>query len=493
MFGLPKLGLEMPKGDGSSGKDLDSAMKEVDELSGKLDEAKSQIYALLTAAIPKVDIKLPQLSPSLFSTTCSENDDRMMERAPLLGPDSEILKQAVSTKSAAKKKIAEVQAKADAAQQEIEKARLEMEENTKKVFAEQAITLKRVVPQTLAAGSSLLIAAAIAYFQLGAVFGPFAASISSVIINFVGFAHTWEGRADSVFAILNGVFDRMMNKVLQVLDTVDDMIAAPLQKLESAIDDLCEDQAPTLGKMKKFETALKTVDPDFDLPEPADLKIPLDGCDAMIDDFVDKAKKEIPEKLEEMVCSSFASRIATDRNVFNRFVVVAPLVVIFILDLAIAGLQLMFLIGNLSQSEEVATQTQPRSLRGTSSIGSDTKVFHSQVDYSSCMQPALMQVALSTIQLCVAMIVSRGPRICKAVNSTIVKLQARLNERLNDRIKEAVDRVFAQAFSEVKSKADEFFPKFKNCMQKLKQAIQTTAKIGAVAEDATNAIQRLGF
>lgn len=53
--------------------------------------------------------------------------------------------------------------------------------------------------------------------------------------------------------------------------------------------------------------------------------------------------------------------------------------------------------------------------------------------------------------------------------------------------------MFAQAFSEVKSKADEFFPKFKSCMRKLKQAIQTTAKIGAVADDATNAIQRLGF
>jgi hypothetical protein len=404
-----------------------------------------------------------------------------------------VLKHSGPTASAAKKKIAEVQAKADAAQQEIEKARLEMEENTKKAFAEQAGTLKRVVPQSLAAGASLLLAAAIAYLQLGAFFGPCVASLSSVIINFVGFAYMWEGRADSMFAIMNGVFDRMMNKVLQVLDTVDDMIAAPLQKLESAIDDLCEEQTPTLGKMKKFETALKTVDPDFDLPEPADLKIPLDGCDAIIDEFVDKAKREIPEKLDEIVRSSFASRIATDRNAFNRFVVVAPLLTIFILDLALAGLQLIFMNGNSFQLEAVATPTRVRSLRGSSFIGTHTKVVQSQVDYSSCMQPALIQVALSIMQLLVAMIVSRGPLICTVVNSAIINLQARLNEILNDRIKEAVDRVFAQAFSEVKSKADEFFPKFTNCMQKLKQAIQTTAKLGAAAKGATNAIQRLGF
>jgi hypothetical protein len=109
------------------------------------------------------------------------------------------------------------------------------------------------------------------------------------------------------------------------------------------------------------------------------------------------------------------------------------------------------------------------------------------------VQPALIQIALSILQLVFAMILSRGPRICEALNAAICKLQASLNERFNDRIKAAVDRVFAQAFSEVKEKADDFFPKFKNCMQKLKQGIQTTAKMGTMPNGAANAIQRLGF
>merc|ERR1712151_1218078 len=119
--------------------------------------------------------------------------------------------------------------------------------------------------------------------------------------------------------------------------------------------------------------------------------------------------------------------------------------------------------------------------------------FHSQVDLSSYLQAALIQIALSASQLLIATILSRGPRICEAVNGAIVKLQTKLNDRLNDRIKGAVDRVFDQAFSEVKAKADEFFPKFKECMRKLKQAIQTTSKMGALAGGATNAVQRLGF
>jgi hypothetical protein len=493
MFGLPKLGLEAPKGDGSSDKDFDSAIKEVDELSGKLDEAEHQIYTLLTAAIPQVDIKLPQLSPSLFCTKAGENDDRMFERAPLLGDEPEVLTQSGLAESVTKKKIAEVRAKAAAAQQQAEQARHEMEENAKEALAKQASTLKRVAGQSLAAGASLSIAVAVAYLQLGAFVGPLLASMSSVIVNFASLAHAWKSKADSMFDVMNGVFDRMISKVLQVLDSVDDMIVAPLQSLESAIDDLCEEQAPTLEKMKKFETALKAVDPNFDLPEPADLKIPLDGCDAIVDDFVDKAKREIPNKIEEMVQSNFASRIATDRKVFNRFVVFAPLSAIFVVNLAVAVLPLIVMVAGASQSEVVPTQTPIRNLRGTSFLATKTKFFHAQVDLRAYLQPALIQIALCIMQFLVVTVVGRGPRICEAVNGAIVKLQVRLNERLNDRIKGAVDRVFAQAFSEVKSKADEFFPKFKDCMQKMKQAIQTASKMGALADGAATAVQRIGF
>jgi hypothetical protein len=350
MFGLPKLGSKTSKGSESSGEDFDTAMKQVDELSEKLDEAQVQIFAMLTAAIPKVDIKLPQLSPSLFCTTACENDDNSLERAPLLVAESDLHDKARLAKSASTKKIADVQAKAIVAQHQLEQARIEMENNAKKTFVGQACTCKRLATQGMVAVGSLVMSVALAYLHLGALLGPLLAGIASAILNFLGLAHAWKQQADGIFAVTNGVFDRLKDKVLQVLDAVDDMIATPLHKLESAIDHLCEEQAPTLGNMKKFETALRTIDPDFDLPEPADLKVPLDGCDAMIDEFVDKAKREIPDKLEEMVQQHLPSRIATDSKTFSRYIVVAPLSIVFSLNLSLAVLQVFVSVANKSAS-----------------------------------------------------------------------------------------------------------------------------------------------
>merc|ERR1712100_1016683 len=116
-------------------------------------------------------------------------------------------------------------------------------------------------------------------------------------------------------------------------------MGGPLTNLETAIDDLIEEQAPVLDNMKKFETGLRTIDPDFDLPDPEDLKKPLDGCETMIDNFVGRAKKEVPEKLEETVQSTLAGRIATYGPTFNRFVVLLPLSVVLAVNVSLAVLQ----------------------------------------------------------------------------------------------------------------------------------------------------------
>merc|ERR1712093_896416 len=109
------------------------------------------------------------------------------------------------------------------------------------------------------------------------------------------------------------------------------------------------------------------------------------------------------------------------------------------------------------------------------------------------LQPALVQILLSCLQAAAAPLLSQGPRICLLLNGAINELQAKLNERVNGRIKEAVDRVFGQAFTEVKGKADDFFPKFKDSMKKLKQAMELAAKTEAAAAGVTSAVQRLGF
>merc|ERR1719343_1690279 len=108
-----------------------------------------------------------------------------------------------------------------------------------------------------------------------------------------GLAHTWKAKSEAIFDdVLNKVFVKLTDAVLKVLDTIDDVLQGPLDKLDGLIDGMIEEQKPTLAKMQQFEEAIRKLDPDFDIPDPRDLKKPLDGCEAMIDDIMEKAKRE---------------------------------------------------------------------------------------------------------------------------------------------------------------------------------------------------------
>jgi hypothetical protein len=99
------------------------------------------------------------------------------------------------------------------------------------------------------------------------------------------------------------------------------------------------------------------------------------------------------------------------------------------------------------------------------------------------LKPALVQVLISVLQTVAAAIFVRclEPMLCKLVNCQIDSLQAKLNERVNNRVEGAVDKVFGQAFSAVREKADNFFPKFVGCLDKLKDAMKQAAKLDAMA------------
>merc|ERR1719272_241762 len=112
----------------------------------------------------------------------------------------------------------------------------------------------------------------------------------------------------------------------------------------------------------------------------------------MIDKFVDQAKKEVPEKLEESVQSTFVGRIATDASTFNRFVVYLPLAVILAVNMSLAALQ-VYLSFQPKQEEEgkASKQHTARHLRRTavpdSVLGVDIpKSFHLE-DIMPYVQP----------------------------------------------------------------------------------------------------------
>merc|ERR1719436_1615601 len=121
-----------------------------------------------------------------------------------------------------------------------------------------------------------------------------------------------------IFDVVNSVFAKGKTTVVDALDTVDDMLAGPLERLEGAIDQLKEEQRPAIEQMQQLESTLRLLDPKFDIPDLDDLSKCLDGCDAMIDDVVDKAKREVPERLDELAKATRLGRVATDQYMFSR-------------------------------------------------------------------------------------------------------------------------------------------------------------------------------
>jgi len=498
-----------PKADGG-GSELDDAIKQVDELSGMLEGSEKAIYDMLNAAIPKVHIKLPQLSPAMFGG--APPADASGEKAPLLGAASDSAAKAGaaagSAEKAGKKKAAEMKAKAAAAAQKAEDARAEMEEQAKAAMAGESGLVKKFAGQGIWGSLSLLTSAGLAYADPGPFKGPMIAGLVAAFINFLGFAMMWQGKCNSIFELIGGVFGKMTAKVVEVIDTVDEMIGGPLADLENAIDDMLEEQKPVLDNMAKFETGIKGIDKEFNLPDPADLKKPLDGCDAMIDEFVGKAKKEVPEKLNESVQSTFVGRIATDKSTFDRTVVYLPLALILLVNLSLAALQVYITFQPKPEDEEKeskGSESAARQLRGNSSEpsfrGSRPHPFDLKAniaafnmdDLMPYVQPALVQILLAVLQAMFALMLTRGPRICKMLNGAILSLQEKLNERVNLRIKGAVDKVFDVAFTEVKAKSDSFFPKMKNATKVLKQAMEMAAKAQAMAGGAAKMAAGLGF
>jgi hypothetical protein len=331
--------------------------------------------------------------------------------------------------------------------------------------------------------------------------GAVIAGQAAAALNLVGLAVVWKGRAEMIFGVLSSVFGKVKTKVVDVLDTVDDMILGPLQRLESAIDNMTEEQKPAIEQMQQLESTLKNVDPSFDIPDPDDLKKPLSGCEDMINDFVEKAKQEVPDKLDELADATFVGRIATDEVLFNRIAVLLPVASLFLLNGSVALLQVILtaqraasdLEGGSSFHEPAAAlpgragaahSLSARRLRGSASGAASLP---SEVDLWPFLQPAVTQIALNLLQHLTLLSLSQGPRVCNAVNGAISSLEGQVNKRVNMRIQGAVDQVFGAAFGEVKGQTAIFFPKFKSALGQLKEALKLAGQAEAAMQAASGA------
>eukprot|EP00413_Alexandrium_margalefii_P005316 CAMPEP_0204521588 /NCGR_PEP_ID=MMETSP0661-20131031/5861_1 /ASSEMBLY_ACC=CAM_ASM_000606 /TAXON_ID=109239 /ORGANISM="Alexandrium margalefi, Strain AMGDE01CS-322" /LENGTH=496 /DNA_ID=CAMNT_0051527195 /DNA_START=40 /DNA_END=1530 /DNA_ORIENTATION=+ len=484
MPGMPNVGLpDIPGIPGMGGDSLD-----IDDLMQKLAVAEKKVYGCVDSVIPKVDIVLPLLpsadagKPMSISCSCAKEPEIEM---PLLSPDAQKsvpdareieggVAEGMSEKEAALKR------KSEAAKAKAAKAAQEMEAKAEKMAKEAGEQLhKQFVAPAMAAATSVAIAVSLAYMTALHAVAPWLNGALGALVNSMGFAYSWQTRSGGIFDLVNGVFGGAKQKVTDMLETVDDMIMGPVQNLFGAIDSMVEEQKPVFEKAKQLEATLKV-----DIPDADDLKKPLDGCESKITSTIDMVKKEIPAKMDAMVQSTFAGRVATQRSTWNLHVVYMPVAIIVVFNLSIAMATVYFTLPAAAGGSEVE-QPPPalRSLRGghhhapakpdgLPSSRTMPGLPSSQDQIIAYLKPTLVQIVLAALQLAMALGLSQKPRVAGFVNTGIKSLAARVNDDINSMIRETADKTIGVAFKAVKDRADQFFPKIKDVMDKMKPLLQ---------------------
>lgn len=287
---------------------------------------------------------------------------------------------------------------------------------------------------------------------------------------------------------------------MSVLNSLEEIIAAPIKHLEVAIDYLVAEQKPTLDLMEEFEESVKTIVPDFDAPSLTDLKIPLDSCPALVRTIVLTIKQEIPEQLENLAKVSFAGRIAFDKSTFDGFVVAVPLALVFLCNAGVAVAQVFLM--SVPETESVPERSLQQVDFHTATFNSSA--VNADVDFSASFlpnqgsfmqsfQPALVQVLLSFLQVGASLLLLQGPRICATLNNLVLTLELQVNDIANQKIAAATHEVVDSAFQKVKTQADMVFPKFRSCTSTLLEAIETAHKAEMASQAALKAARGLGF
>jgi hypothetical protein len=251
------------------------------------------------------------------------------------------------------------------------------------------------------------------------------------------------------------------------------MLLGPLQRLLAAVDQLAEEQKPALAKLREIESTL-----DTDIPDPDDIKKPLDNCENVVESRVRKIQGEIPARMDDFVDATFAGQVVTDLGRFHCFCVYFPLVIILLFNLIAALLQ-----ARRGAEIEASNDTMQRQLRGTSTTAS-IKGLPTQLDLMMpYITPALLQILMTLVQQIAFCALCQGPRLTQAANHIITAVECRVNDHINQSVQDVVDSIFVTGFREVKGKADAFFPAFKELLKNLLELQeQATRANGLLAE-----------
>merc|ERR1719419_766798 len=414
---------------------------DIEWLQTKLEETQKAIYDITQGAIPQVNIQLPKLPPNAFGGSADGYEPVQQ------GPPAKRGKAKASAKASAKRKEAEK--KAQEAATDAAKAAEEVKEQAVKTkekimdaakLATASIGVSSTISLITAFGMAALASANAAF----AVYGPYINAIVTVFITNIAVYKSHKAKMDNIHQLVNGMINKIKDKVTTVIDTVDDMILAPLNELNDEIDGMEEDQKPAVDKAKMLESTLQV-----DVPDPGDLRKPLDGAEDMIEEFVQKAKETVPAFFEQLLSSTTAGQMCSDKKRFDLYVVKLPVGGMTILNILVAIITVVvtvmvqtppavpampnvtlpthdFLAPHLSSSSNLRGVTGAGHARAhdMSSSLNLTKVTDGHVEnikayedqIKSYILPTLIMIALSVVQLVVMMLATQGRRLVNMIN-----------------------------------------------------------------------------
>lgn len=496
---------------------------DIDDLTAKLEAAEGRIRGLISGAVPKVEVSLPRIPASAFDGlggaapaprgfAAVPQDLEMVpgSSAGGTGSASQVLlgNVAPATKEAGQATAKTTEGAAEAAEAGAadleallgdEHARLqaaaaseaatisERIEATRRwvrtTFDQQKHTARAKVEELRAPITSALSSLVFTLVVAIAGFGPAIAIFASVVATTAGFAASLHTRAHGIRTILLAQLDNAVQKVLECVGKAKTVLLGLSSDVVDAIDGMCEEQKPALDKAKQLEDTLKV-----DIPDPSDMKKPLDACKDRLLDVAKQAEDQVPQGVRDLLNTLTIGKVINDEKQFNFLVVMLPTAGVFLLNATFGAVQFALHCQHaLAQAQGMTAEgaVSGRHLRGADPLqGLDRQV--AGMAWSNYLSPWFGQVALMFLQVALAMAISSAPRLLPYANDAIEKVEASASDKINSRIQGAVDAVMKNVFDEVKEKCDDFFPKFKNVLGKIKDAQELAEKAGALAGAAKN-------
>jgi len=235
---------------------------------------------------------------------------------------------------------------------------------------------------------------------------------------------------------------------------------------------MAEEQRPALEKMRELESSLQ-----MDIPDPSDLKQPLEACEDQIDACLNLLITETQYRIEELCASVSFMRVVMDSRMF-RFAVGLPSLLVLLSNVGLVAIQSWPTHAPSLQSDALSMNISHDNLVPQSVFSDFAK---QEIDWTEYLRPWISQMIALALHVVFGVMVTQEKRICGYVNAFIATMEEKLKSSINANLNKAARACFEAAFSQVSDRCDAFFPVLKDLMEKVEQAEAVAQRAGKLA------------